>query len=324
MIVIKIFQGPGNQLFQYAYAFAAAKRLNVELKLDLSWYRAYSKHRQYILDRFQITAQEATEKEIYDIKSCNGANFFEYRWNLLNRKHLQPYYRKPVVIERLEKFDPNYKKVIDNTYIEGYFASRDFFEDQLPAVMQQLQFKSLPNAVNQKTIEGIKSENAVAISFRLGDFLGQPWQNVCTLQYYRRCISYLAERYENLNFYVFSDDIDWVKEYFQIPHPTFYMDYNQPDYMEDFRLLTNFKFHIIANSTFSWWGAMLSQVNDKVVLCPQYWLNPDPSSYGMDFEGKAVDFSHVLPNEWIKIPNLMEGDSQIVHPTKGNQAFKYQ
>ncbi len=311
MIVVKIFQGPGNQMFQVAYGLSVAKSLNTELKLDLSWYDEYSHHRQFILNKFNLNLQVATEKEIYDIVTCNASNFITYQWNRLNRMHLRPYYQRPQVIEPVDRFDLNYTKILDNTYVEGYFASREFFERHENFAKQQLTFKDAPSDINKKMIEQIRSENAVAVSFRLGDFLAYPLHNICSLQYYERCIEYLTARYNNLKLYIFSDDLNWVKTNFKTTLPTVYMDFNAPDYMGDLRLLTHFKFHIIPNSTFSWWGAELADNKDKIVLAPQYWLNPDEHVQKDAFDGKVVDFSHVVPNDWIKIPNMVEGDTYI-------------
>ena len=311
MIIVKIFQGPGNQLFQIAFGLAAANRLNTELKLDLSWYKDNSWHRKYILDKFNIDAPVATEKEIYDVLTCNASNFLAYKWNQLNRLYLRPYYQRPKIVEPWDKFDLNYTKIIDSTYVQGYFASRDFFIDQLDYVRQQLRFKLPPSDQNKALIAKIKSENAVAISFRLGDFLAKPYHNVCSIQYYQRCIDYLMQRYENLKFYVFSDDLNWVRENFKSQGNWQYMDFNGADYMEDFRLLTNFKYHIIPNSTFSWWGALLSETKDKVVLAPEYWLHPDKSLYREVFGDMVLDATSVVPTEWIRIANMVDGDTYI-------------
>lgn len=311
MIVVKIFQGPGNQFFQIAFGLAAAARLKTQLKIDLSWFNDNAHHRQYILDRFMVNAEVATKNEIYDILTCNAPDFISYRWNRLNRLHLRPYYQRPKVVETVDKFDMNFKKIIDKTYVEGYFTSLDFFDDHLGLVKEQLKYRMGPDDANKRMIDQIKSENAVALSFRLGDFLKKPWQNVTSLEYYRRSINYLAERHSDLRFYAFSDDIKWVKENFKINHPILYMDHNSPDYMEDFRLLTNFRLHIIPNSTFSWWGALLADDNNKMVLCPEYWLNTDKSTYRGDFGDKTVDFSRALPDAWIKIPNIVKGDHYI-------------
>ena len=311
MVIVRIWEGPGNQLFQAAFGIAAAKRLKTELKLDASWYEQYSHHRQYILDRFNINAEFATQKEIYDVIKCNASNFLAFKWNQFYRLHICPYYQRPVITEVTEKCDLNFKKILNNTYANGYFSSRDFFSDYQDEVKKQFAFKLSPSDVNQKMAEQIRSENAVAISFRLGDFLALPWQNVCSLEYYQRCIKYLAERYENLHFYVFSDDVGWVKKNFVTGHKTSYMDFNAPNYMEDLRLLTNFKFHIIPNSTFSWWGAFLANANDKIILCPEHWLNPDKSTYEGNFGEKTVDYSRVLPKEWIHVPNIVAGDHYL-------------
>jgi hypothetical protein len=308
---MKIFQGPGNQMFQVAFGLAAAKRLNVELKLDLSWYDENSYHRQYILDKLNIKASVANQKEIFDIVTCNASGFISYKWNRLNRLYLRPYYQRPKLIEPIDKFDLNFTKIMDRTYVEGYFASRDFFADHFDYVKECLQFKTEPGEINKRMIDQIRTENAVAISFRLGDFLGHPWQNVCSFEYYARCVKYLTDRFQNLRFYVFSDDIDWVKKNFKIDHPMVFMDFNSADYMEDFRLLTHFRLHIIPNSTFSWWGALLAGDKNKTVLCPEYWLSPDKSTYKADFGNRVVDFSRVLPEEWVRIPNMEKGDHYI-------------
>jgi hypothetical protein len=298
-------------MFQAAFGIAAAKRLKTELKFDISYYKDYSNHRQFILDRFNIEATIATPTEIYNVYTCNASNFIAFKWNQLYRLHLCPYYRRPVVNESVDKFDLNFKRILNNTYVNGYFSSRDFFEDYQDEVRRQLTFKSLPSDLNQKMTDDIRTQNSVAISFRLGDFLTRPWHNVCSLEYYERCINYLSERYENLHFYVFSDDIDWVKKNFTIGHPTTYVDYNAPDYMEDFRLLSNFRFHIIPNSTFSWWGAYLANAGNKIVLCPEYWLSPDKASYEGFYGAKVPDCHRVLPDEWIRIPNMTAGDHYI-------------
>ena len=311
MVIVKIFQGPGNQLFQVAFGLAAAQRLNTELKVDLSWYKDYSHHRQFVLDKFDLNINTATEKEIYDIVTCNASNYISYQWNRLNRLHLRPYYQRPKIVESLNKFDINYTRILDDTYVEGYFTSRDFFATYLDLVKSQFQFKSPPSDSNKQLIDKIRSENAVAISFRLGDFLTNPLHNVCSLQYYQRSIEYLTSRYSDLRFYLFSDDLNWVKANFKIPHQSVFMDANGADYMEDFRLLTHFKFHIVPNSTFSWWGAELANNEGKVVLAPEFWLNPDLDTHKDAFGDQGVDFTHIVPNEWIKIPNMLPGDTYI-------------
>ena len=107
---------------------------------------------------------------------------------------------------------------------------------------------------------------------------------------------------------IFSDELDWVKKNLPLlAYNVIFMDYNEPDYMSDMRMMTFCKYHIIANSTFSWWGAWLAE-SKKEVLCPQYWLHPDKKIHAEGFDGKWAEFSHVLPESWTKIPNLEEGD----------------
>jgi len=100
----------------------------------------------------------------------------------------------------------------------------------------------------------------------------------------------------------------WVKENMKFDaHPVFVDDMN--DHMEHIRLMQKCKYHIIPNSTFSWWGAWLSE--PKLVVAPQHWLNPDREIHLNEF-GKWVETSHTVPESWIRIPNSLKGE-QLMH-----------
>jgi len=307
-MIIKIIQGPGNQIFQYAYALAASKRIGAELKLDLDWYRHYSGHRPYVLDRFNITAPVASAEEIQYVKSKNGPNFIQYRWNLIRDK-LAPTNKKAVVVEDITHVDLSLKYPYRHAYIEGYFTSEEFFSDFSDDVKRELSFVGDLGERSAEVMSQMKESESVALSLRRGDFVGKEWQNVCTFEYYHRAIEQMEQMIESPVYFIFSDEVEWVKRNFKLNGKVVFMDFNHPNYMEDMRLMTYCKHHIIANSTFSWWGAWLSGSSN--ILCPVHWLNPNIETHRKEFNGKWVDFSHVLPKAWKRIPNLAEGDTLI-------------
>lgn len=307
MIILRIIQGPGNQMFQYAYGWAAAKRIGTELKLDLDWYNHYSDHRPYVLDHFNISAKEATKEEIEYIKTKNARNFIGYQWNLLRDK-FAPAHKKVVMTEDVMKVDFNMKYPHSSSYIEGYFTSEEFFSDFEEEVKNELSFRGEMSRKSKSVRDLMRSTNSVAISFRRGDFLTKDWQNVCSLEYYHRAVNYISDVVESPVFFVFSDELKWVRENIDLGGvKVHYMDFNYPNYMEDMRLMTYCKNHIITNSTFSWWGAWLS--GSENIICPEHWLNPDKETHKKEFNGSWVEYSHVLPSSWKRIPNLVEGDT---------------
>ena len=284
MIIVKLFQGFGNQMFQYAFARSLSLRYGKEVKFDLSWYTENSKHRAFVLDRLKVQYECATEKEIYDVKTCNGRNFFEYRWNLL-RNICVPYYRKSIIKESLETcFDKNLLKTNSNSYIEVYFASELYFNDYAEEIKKDFAFRYQPSEINHEKMQQMQQRNSVCLSIRRGDFLQHTIHNVCGLDYFYRSIEYLSQKIADPYFYIFSDDNAWVEEHFKTDFPYEFVTHNYPDFIEDFRLMQACKHHIIPNSTFSWWAAWLAEQEDSIIIAPNKWLNTD-----------SIDYSKVVP-----------------------------
>ena len=118
---------------------------------------------------------------------------------------------------------------------------------------------------------------AVSLHVRRGDYVSDPKTKailgVCSLDYYRAAIAHIAERIESPAFFVFSDDIAWAKANLEIPFPCEYVDHNQGQQSyNDMHLMSLCKHHIIANSSFSWWGAWLNPRKDKIVIAPENWF----------------------------------------------------
>jgi hypothetical protein len=136
----------------------------------------------------------------------------------------------------------------------------------------------------------IEETNSVSIHIRRGDFLleEEKFGNICTPQYYGKAITEIGRRVETPVFFFFSDDMKWVRENMRIPHP-YYIDWNRgKDSWQDMFLMSKCKHHIIANSTFSWWGAWLNPSPQKVVVTPGRFLN-------------NMDTPDLIPDSWVKV-----------------------
>ena len=301
-MIIKIFQGPGNQMFQYAYALAASKRIGAELKLDLSWYAENSAHRPYILDRFNISAAVATKEEVEYVKSKNAPNFLNYRWNIL-RDSIALRHKKAVVFEDLSKVDLDLLNTYKNSYVEGYFTSELFFNDFKKEVRQELRFQPTISQSVKEIVDSI-DVNTVAISIRRGDFIGNQLHNICSKEYFYRAIEKTQEAIENPTLLIFSDELEWITENmkFDVPHSIVPKLEDSMDYM---RLMSYCSNHIIPNSTFSWWGAWLSK--PKLVIAPDFWLAQDVKAHENAF-GHWVETKHTVPENWLRIPAQLDGE----------------
>ncbi|HLP21171.1 MAG TPA: alpha-1,2-fucosyltransferase [Chitinophagales bacterium] len=299
MIIVKIFQGLGNQLFQYAYSRALALNRGCMVKLDNTYYNQYSEiilhgykvKRQYGLDRFNIKMELATQAEIDHVKNYTGNNRIS---RYINRKlnEQAPYYKKREVKELDTVFDKNLLQVSNNSYVQGYFASEMYFKNHRETLLNELTLRSPLSEQNAATIQRMRDTDSVCVSIRRADFLVHPLHNVCTDQYYQDGLNAMGELVKNMRVFIFSDDNEYVSKNFHIPFSHEFVTHNHPDFYEDLRLMTNCKHHVIPNSTFSWWGAWLSQYPGKKVIAPRIWLNSN-----------TIDYSTVLPQEWIKIEN---------------------
>lgn len=302
MLIVKIFQGPGNQLFQYAYGLAAAKRIGAELKLDTTWFKDNSSHRAYILDRFGITTPIATQEEIDWVKTCNGKNFLEYRYNLLRNKFASRG-KKVFVKEDLSKFDSELLYPSASSYIEGYFSTAKFFQDFETDIRAALQFQTEETKAFESIAQAI-DDSTIALSVRRGDFLNNPLHNVCSKEYFYRAVNEVTQVVQNPRLLIFSDDIDWVSESFNLDLPHSFAT-GLEDHMNHMRLMSLCRNHIIPNSTFSWWGAWLSK--PQTVIAPDLWLTDDRQVH-VKALGHWAETKHTVPENWKRIPACLPNE----------------
>ncbi|MGB6269589.1 MAG: alpha-1,2-fucosyltransferase, partial [Olleya sp.] len=143
----------------------------------------------------------------------------------------------------------------------------------------------------QKLLTEMTQTNAVSIHIRRGDFLKHDVHNTSKEDYYKEALSVIESKIEQPTYYLFSDDMDWVKANFKTKHKTVYVDFNDATTaFEDIKLMSNCKHNIIANSSFSWWSAWLNTNPNKIIIAPKQWFN-----------GDKYDYTDVVPKSWITI-----------------------
>jgi len=285
MILIKLKGGLGNQLFQYAMGRRAVHANKVDLKLDvLSGFTVIQgeAYRSYNLHAFNIIENFASSNEIAKLKKNRFANLIE---------ELKPYHRRLFIKEHQFHFNSKILKLSDNTYIEGYWQSEKYFKDIESIIRQEIVLKK-PIANKYENL--IHKTNSVSIHIRRGDYVTnkriREAHGACSLNYYYKAIKKITRAITSPHFFIFSDDINWVKENLKTKHPiTFISDNNTKDY-EELILMSKCKHNIVANSSFSWWGAWLNNNQDKIVIAPQKWFN-----------NASINTKDLIPESWIKI-----------------------
>ena len=280
MIIIKIKGGLGNQLFQYAVGRALALHHRLPLKLDLTIFKTYKLHR-YLLDQFAIQADIATEDEIIKLKGRNNVLFSALRKaGLVKRKS----YLKE---KRSSYFDASVFKN-DDVYLDGYWQNELYFSDIREELLRDLTSISSMSDLGVVYMEGIKKSNSVSLHVRRGNYLNLKNFNVLDINYYMKAVEYMRKNVEKPTFYIFSDDLEWCKNSLGFLDNCIFVDSTKTE-IDDLELMSFCKHNIIANSSFSWWGAWLNQNCKKTVIAPKGWLLNDPGS------------SNVILSDWVKM-----------------------
>lgn len=292
MIVVRLTGGLGNQMFQYAFGRATANRLGVEMRLDLSD-STLSIHQGYELKRvFGIEAKIATES---DMANVLGWQRPEAVRKALKKLRLTALFVKGLVEEPHFHFSAKMLHVPDKTYLNGYWQSEKYFKSVAEYIRNEFKFYKPPSAVNKVLLQEIADANTTAISLhvRRGDYVhNQAVSQVhgnCSLAYYHAAIQYVLQRVQSPLFYVFSDDMDWVRNHLEMPFPHKLITHNRGESSyEDMRLMSLCQHHIIANSSFSWWGAWLNANPKKLVIAPKNWFADESRPHDLFPDGWVV------------------------------------
>ena len=292
MIISHIIGGLGNQMFQYAAGRALSIRHDVPLRMDVSGFSNYGLHQGFELDRvFDCRAGIANET---DMRATLGWQHAALARRYLARQSLAVFRCDEFVVEPHFHYWNGIKEVSRNCYLMGYWQSEKYFADAEAEIRKDFSFRTPLVNRNAELAGQIKQFNAVSLHVRRGDYTNNPkttaTHGLCSLEYYRSAIRFIAERVEQPYFYIFSDDIPWVKGNLEIEFSCRYVDHNLgAESYNDMRLMSLCKHHIIANSSFSWWGAWLNPSPDKIVIAPERWF------------ANQTDVQDLLPQGWVRL-----------------------
>jgi hypothetical protein len=292
MIVSRLIGGLGNQMFQYAAARALADRTGSEVVLDVSDFASYTVHR-YALDAMRIRAQVRGAPAVTAVPQARPfARKAKALWRRLvpARAQAVPTYR-----ERSFAFDPGVASQRPPVQLEGYWQSEKYFRDAADAIRADFTLGTEPDAANRAMLERMQGTCAVSLHVRRGDYVTNPtaaaFHGSCSPDYYRQAVDHIAGRCGPLTLFVFSDDQEWVRQNMQFAHPTVHVDCNPPERGAwDMHLMKHCHHHVVANSSFSWWGAWLNPSPDKIVVAPGRW-----------FTDGTIDTSDLIPPAWVRI-----------------------
>lgn len=286
MIISEIVGGLGNQLFQYAAARQLSLIKDQDIYLNLNFFDTYHNPDVFRLDRYNVNYQIAKQKDIDRLKRVQATGFFAKAYRKVFK---EPYYfnskyhfdQKWLLTHNWDKL-----KKYEDLYISGYLANPKFFYQIEDLLKKEFTLKVDLNAANQKMMDKIQSCNAVMLHVRRGDYVNNNYFVSQPVSYYLEAIEQIKQEVKDPVFFVFSDDLNWTKDNIKTDGEVHYCDINdgKTDYME-LALMSNCKHAIIANSTFSWWGAWLIVNENKTVIVPKNWYS-DPKAQAIYLKRK--------------------------------------
>lgn len=293
MVISRIIGGLGNQMFQYAIGFHLAKKLQTEFKLDTTGFDTYPLHRLSI-GKLTISAKIASKQEISKFTKTFSPSITS-TFRQLFKLPAAP--KSPGYIHELKfTFNPEILELTgDLIYLDGYWQSEKYFNNVDSDTRREFQIASVPDRKNQEKLALIQSKESVCVHIRRGDYVKNQETNsvhgTAPLEYYYQALEHIQTMHRNPELFIFSDDLKWVRQNLHTNFPMHFMDHNGPekDY-EDLRLMSTCKHHIIANSTFSWWGAWLGEHPGQIVIAPKKW-----------FRTKDMDSKDLIPSRWLQL-----------------------
>ena len=288
-VIVDIKGGLGNQMFCYAFGYSIAKQHDAELWLDTTMLdRQQVNGRSFELDNYAIEYEKRLSYKFQDSLMVRKLGI-----NRVRKKNAIGWKTEIYREKRNYQFDDCVSNVCVDTYYDGFWQNYRYFADNRKQLIKM--FKPV-NPVDEAVLfkeKEIKEKSGISLHVRRGDYVGLKWQ--LSMEYYHKALEVLkkklnADTDRPLNIFVFSDDIEYSREYFD-SHPDNLINYYYVKYestnnsLYDMYLTSCCSHNIIANSSFSWWGGWLNNDPDKIVVCPL----------------KGVWNDVIYPKEWIGI-----------------------
>ena len=292
MIISQVLGGLGNQMFQYAAGRALSLMTDQPLLLDLDGFKKYKLHHGFELDRvFNATVCIASKADVEKILGWRSGNFIKK----IIKKMNVPLFRGPSLV--IEPYFNYWQGLLieqdEPRYLMGYWQSEKYFKNYESNIRNDFKFKSGLEGANHELSKILKKCESVSLHIRRGDYVTHKATTrileVCSLDYYNRAIYMMSKLIPSLEFFIFSDEPEWVSKNLKIPFKTTIVSNNYGINSHiDMHLMSLCKHHIISNSTFAWWGAWLNPNKSKIVIAPRTWFV------------NGTDDSDLLPTEWIR------------------------
>ena len=286
MIVLKMSGGLGNQMFQYAAALQLATRVSTEIKFDLSDY-TFHPDRHFSLDVFGI--QKLEYRQIWPLRMMTNFRLFRR----LGWDQIQPSFK--VYLEPHFHYDPNFENLRDQTYMIGYFQTEKYFSNIREQLRKTFRFQIKKQDLTMFFEKKIRTTNAVSLHIRRGDYVSNPkaleFHGLMSNEYYSSAIKKVQELRGQCTFFVFSDDSDWAKNWatHHLPKDSIIVSSAETHDSDEMYLMSLCRYHIMANSSFSWWASWLNENPDKLTIAPQSW-----------FKDKSYKTDDLYIPQWIK------------------------
>ncbi len=289
MTITKLTGGLGNQLFQYAFGKNVSIQNQSELKLDTMSFES-NKDRDFKLNLFNIDYKIADNKETEKFIKPNKVA----RKLFIVIEKIKPLGCKKYYKEKCFNYDNNINNLKSkNLYLEGYWQSEKYFKNIEDTIRKEFTLKEDLDKKYNQLLEKMKNSNSVSIHYRRTDYLLEKNTSIyesLSEDYYQNAIKTIEEKVNNPVYFVFSDDIEWIKKNAKLPSSTIFVsDKNNKDY-EEFMLMSKCKHNVIANSSFSWWSAWLNNNPEKIVIAPKNW-----------FVDKNTNTNDLIPDNWIRV-----------------------
>lgn len=295
MIVVRLQGGLGNQMFQYALGRILSIKNKTNLVFNIEAYQNKNSRlfknnfavRNYDLNVFNIKGQIAEKNEIPWLYRMNGKGKLALLIDAIKRR----FFRHKAQELSFKKFNSKLLESGPDTYLDGFFQSSKYFIGLEDIIRKDFTIKNLSSEI-QNLADEILKINSLCIHVRRGDYVGNKNHEVVNNEYYIKGIEYIKNHAQIDKIYVFSDDIDWCKNNLKFEFFTMFVgdEYSGEKGEGHMFLMSKCKNFIIANSSFSWWAAWLSNNKEKIVICPKQW-----------FSDTSIDTKDLIPKEWTRI-----------------------
>lgn len=296
MIIVRLTSGLGNQMYQYNFYRLMKERYpDTQVKVDISWFYVNDDHHGYELEKIfknslasDFDVEKATPAEVYKVTGqipplplSTLAKPVNYLMGFINRKlrERSSYNKGGNYIDRVSgvnaDMDVMNLDVSKDWYICGFWIEEKYYEKRIARTRRELQFTEPEDKWNKRLLEEIDSSNSVSIHVRRGDYLSDTYSSMFKClgrEYYERAVNIIREKVTAPKFFIFSDDASLIEKEFTWVEATIVNNNFGENSYRDMQLMSRCKHNIIANSTFSQWGALLNKNEGHICIYPADYL----------------------------------------------------